>query len=276
MPLYLLHGFRWPRHLIRIFIILNNLEDASADYIQTPTTISALRTAIFTLHPQLQNECPGLTFIEQHDPEDLRTGAQPYAFVADNVREAPLSMDGVIGGDSKSKDVTRGGAGMLTSRRGQGLSIDIGEAMGRGRGLGGEAWDAMADLRDEISKEEAVGWFAVWNGDVERRDLGGDEEGWGVGGEEGVENERRGITPTAATVRIGSYSSISHDTRNGAAGWDQHHINGFERGGSSENGSQVGDEEMFEVDDDDDDEEDEDVGDNTGEDATSLRVGRHQ
>lgn len=192
MPLYLIHGFRWTRAQIRIYIILNNLEDASADYIQGPATIEALRTALLKQHPALAKACPDLTFVEQHDPEDLRTGAQPFAFVADTVREAPAATSVSDGGGRYGGRRRRDGEGGNKGRRkgereksqgrikglsangvyGQGLSMDVGAAMGRGGGISGETWDAMADLRDEIAKDESVGWFAVWNGDVERRDLG--------------------------------------------------------------------------------------------------------
>lgn len=146
MPLFLIHGFRWSRKDIRIFIILNNLADASADYIMSPLS----RTPQLLLHtlrrkyPHLLTHLPDLAFIEQHDPEDLHTGAQPYAFVADRVVRTDLS-------------------------------VDLGECMSQS--LGVNAWDAMADLRDELAGEEKVGWWAVWNGDVDRADLGNDFQG---------------------------------------------------------------------------------------------------
>lgn len=33
MPTYLMHGFRWSRPLIRIHIILQNLDDAAAEWV---------------------------------------------------------------------------------------------------------------------------------------------------------------------------------------------------------------------------------------------------
>ena len=139
MPLFFVHGFKWDRAAIRIFVILNNLEDASPDYLLAGLTSGLFRAALEKHNPGLLAACPNLTFIEQHDPDDLRMQAQPHAFVCDLVVEAKLS-------------------------------INVTEAM-RGN-LGAAAWDKMVDLRDQLAAGEEVGWFAVWNGDVERADVG--------------------------------------------------------------------------------------------------------
>ena len=305
MPLYLIHGFRWTRAQIRVFIILNNLEDATADYIQTPATIHTLRTAIFQHHPDLRKTCPDLTFVEQHDPEDLRTGAQPFAFVADTVREAADVAGigaGAVGGsggsgenggrrkDGKAGRMNGAGSGVY----GQGLSMDVGAAMGRGGGIGGETWDAMADLRDEIAKDEIVGWFAVWNGDVERRDLG--EEGDDAeeededeeGGVEEEEKKKQGgkqekdVDLYEGSANRSPTTASTPNTRPGREGRNGGYIKGNNVHGASSNSgrqgsgggaaasgdSQVRDEDIIEADNDDDDDEYESGGEEDDEEAS--------
>ena len=137
MPTYLLHGFRWPRPLIRIHIILQNLDDAAAEWLMAPQTGEALRGNFRTLYPEIMPSLPGLRFIEQYDPLDERTESksQPYAYVADTVYEIKLG-------------------------------VDVDEV--RGRGVGNEAWTSMVELRDKLAPGEKVAWFVVVCGDVER------------------------------------------------------------------------------------------------------------
>ncbi|KAA6415131.1 MAG: hypothetical protein FRX48_01883 [Lasallia pustulata] len=137
MPVYLLHGFRWPRAAIRIHIILNNIDDAAAEWISSPTTSSALLESLRTLHPDLMAALPNLRFIEQYDPADTSPAAtsQPYAFVADKIERCELS-------------------------------VDVSEVMGEG--VNPDEWGALVELRDQLAKGEKVGWYVVYNGDEER------------------------------------------------------------------------------------------------------------
>jgi hypothetical protein len=137
MPTYLLHGFRWPRPLVRIHIILQNLDDAAAEWLMAPPTTRCLLENFTVLHPQIMTALPNLKFIEQHDPldESAANKSQPFAYVADVVHEVQL-----------------------------GLEID--EV--RGKGVSNERWAAMMDLRDAIAPGEKVAWFVVVCGDTER------------------------------------------------------------------------------------------------------------
>ncbi|KAF2147498.1 uncharacterized protein K452DRAFT_282506 [Aplosporella prunicola CBS 121167] len=139
MPTYLLHGFRWPRHLIRIHIILQNLEDAAAEWLMAPATTACMRENLETLHPQLLEALPNLQFVEQYDTELAESmpggNVQPFAYVADVVEEVKLG-------------------------------VEVGEVMGRG--VGNEAWAALTELRDQIAPGERVAWFVVVCQDVER------------------------------------------------------------------------------------------------------------
>ncbi|KAF2730873.1 hypothetical protein EJ04DRAFT_28880 [Polyplosphaeria fusca] len=135
MPTWLVHGFRWPRSLIRIHVILQNLDDAAPEWLLAPATSAALLANFSVLYPDIMPSLPSLRFIEQYDPNDLVSKDQPYAYVCDQVHEVTLGVD--------VDDV-------------------------RGKGVANEAWEALVELRDKIAPGEKVGWFVVVCGDVER------------------------------------------------------------------------------------------------------------
>lgn len=113
MPVYLVHGFRWPRDGftgIRVHIIIHNLEDSSAEYIQNPTSHSQILGSFRKAFPELMkvldppaeptashdsaashDTAPtmrGVQLLEQYDPLDERSvlaASQPHAFVCDRV-----------------------------------------------------------------------------------------------------------------------------------------------------------------------------------------------
>ncbi|MCJ1371874.1 hypothetical protein MMC20_003094 [Loxospora ochrophaea] len=137
MPVYLLHGFRWPRSAIRIHVILNNIEDAAAEWLTSPSTSAAVLKNLHELYPKILPSLPNLRFVEQYDPNDTSENAlsQPFAFVADKIETIPLSLD-------------------------------INEAIKRG--VDTETWGAVIALRDELAPQESVGWWVVYNGDEGR------------------------------------------------------------------------------------------------------------
>ena len=144
MPTYLLHGFRWPRPLIRIHIVMQNLDSAAPEWLIAPPTTATLLRNFQKLYPDLMSHIPSLRFIEQYDPHDITVGSasQPFAYVADLVEEVKLG-------------------------------VEVDEV--RGRGLGSEQWSAVLELRDRLAPGEKVGWFVVVCGDEER---GFPEEGF--------------------------------------------------------------------------------------------------
>ncbi|KAL2220702.1 hypothetical protein M432DRAFT_588467 [Thermoascus aurantiacus ATCC 26904] len=149
MPVYLLHGFRWPRagfNGIRVFIVIHNLEDAAAEYLQNPTTSRLVIDAFKRVAPEAMARLPDLQLIEQYDPEDISDAAvsQPYAYVAGKVLTLPEN----------------------------GICLDLEEVMGKNSELS----DALAELRDKVAPGEKIGWYVVYNGDPERRYPGMDEE----------------------------------------------------------------------------------------------------
>lgn len=145
MPVYLVHGFRWPRSAIRVHIILNNIDDAAPEYIISGSTSKCLLESFKDLYPETMRHLPNIRFVEQYDPTDISGKAlsQPFAFVADKVQECNLSLDVI-------------------------------EAMNQGVASGG--WDALMDLKEHLAPAEKLGWWVVHNGDELRSDDGSSQE----------------------------------------------------------------------------------------------------
>jgi len=137
MPTYICHGFRWPRPLIRIHIILRNLDDAAAEWLIAPKTAETMIHNFKSIYPEIMPSLPSLRFLEQYDPSDesVESKSQPYAYVCDVVQEVKLG-------------------------------IEFDEV--RGKGVHNDVWTAMMDLRDKLAPGEKVSWFVVVCGDVER------------------------------------------------------------------------------------------------------------
>lgn len=150
MPVYMLHGFRWPREGftgIRVYIVLHNLEEAAAEYLQQPLTTELLLESFKHTQPDLAPRLPELRFIEQYDPADesSNTVSQPFAYVAAKVVTIP---DGAPAG------------------AGPGLNIE--DVVEQGPGLSDDATEALEALRDRLAPGEKIGWFMVYNGDPDR------------------------------------------------------------------------------------------------------------
>jgi hypothetical protein len=158
MPVYRVHGFRWPRGgipSIRVFIVLNNLDDAAAEYIQQKRTSGLILDAFKRNDPEIMAHLPGLQLIEQYDPDDLGNAAvsQPYAYVADHVTILP---DSARPANSLCKSLD---------------SVLLDDAV-----ISPQAWDALAELRDKVAPGQPIGWWVVYNGDPERYYPGMEEE----------------------------------------------------------------------------------------------------
>jgi hypothetical protein len=151
MPVYMLHGFRWPRAGftgIRVYIVLHNLEEAAAEYIQQPLTTSLIMDSFNKTNPDLLPRLPELQFIEQYDPADETSGtvSQDYAYVGARVLTIPDGGDGA------------------TAQGGQ----NIEDVVEQGSGLTEDQTAALETLRDRLAPGEKIGWYLVYNGDPER------------------------------------------------------------------------------------------------------------
>ncbi|QSZ33633.1 hypothetical protein DSL72_005201 [Monilinia vaccinii-corymbosi] len=59
MPTYLVHGFRWHRTNIRIYIILNDIDDATSEWVMAPPTSNAILNSFYTQFDFLPPSRPG-------------------------------------------------------------------------------------------------------------------------------------------------------------------------------------------------------------------------
>lgn len=180
----MLHGFRWPRAGftgIRVYIVLNNLEEAAAEYLQQPLTTELVKESLKKTQADLMPRLPELQFIEQYDPQDESTNtvSQDYAYV---------------------------GAKVVTIPDGAGASpgLNIEDVVEQGSGLSPDATEALEALRDRLAPGEKIGWFMVYNGDPDRwfppsedEDEYEDEESYV---DEKVESQTEPSTPQSYTV----------------------------------------------------------------------------
>ncbi|RMZ90977.1 hypothetical protein DV736_g1789, partial [Chaetothyriales sp. CBS 134916] len=129
MPVYLVHGFRWPRDGftgIRVHMIVHNLEDVSSEYIQNAHSRIALLASLRKLYPDVMAELEKppsgcIDFLEQYDPEDISENAisQPYAFVCDRV----VMIAGGQNAEARANQLLHGGGGIRRASSPQRISL---------------------------------------------------------------------------------------------------------------------------------------------------------
>lgn len=181
MPVYMLHGFRWSRAGftgIRVYIVLHNLENATAEYLQQPYTTELLVDSLKRTQPDLMPRLPELRFIEQYDPADetSNTVSQPFAYVAAKVVTIPDGGSAPPGAEPE-------------------MSVE--DAVEQGPGLSDDATEALEALRDRLAPGEKIGWFMVYNGDPERWYPPSEDDEDEYGGEENyvAESEKTTTEP---------------------------------------------------------------------------------
>jgi hypothetical protein len=232
MPIYLAHGFRWPRDGmtgIRTHTIVHNLDGVSTEYIQNASSRTSLLANLRQLHPSLMQplESSGraLDFLEQYDPLDVGYGNmyQPYAFVCDWVvmiagglhaehyanallqsEVRPPSPVVERGKKERKKTLplepTKAFNSPATIAN---LSVNMEEVMADSPALSTEAWTALAELRDKLADGEKIGWWVVYNGDPDRYYPATDEE------EEEDEGEEQSVQDDRSTLRSATESTPS-------------------------------------------------------------------
>ncbi len=239
MPVYLLHGFRWPRAGftgIRVHIIFHNLDDCSAEYVQNPTSQDELLRSFRDAYPEIMKELEpqsvgegkGIQFREQYDPDDEHgesAASQPFAFVGDKVVTIAGGNPSISLGYRSDSTVTspksttasepatpasakRSSKGSVSTRiaaaaamKTQALSLNVEEVVAEGPGVTAAAWEAFADLRDRIAPGEKIGWWVVYNGDPERAYDSYEDEG------EQEEDYEEGAEPRTFAEQAGGGAS---------------------------------------------------------------------
>lgn len=231
MPIYLAHGFRWPRDGftgIRVHAIIHNLEECSVEYIQNDHSRASILSSFRKQYPEIMKtlESGGcrIDFIEQYDPEDespKTAVSQPYAFVCDRITMIAGGMNAMHHASNLLQNQKEGGRTSPASHRPSkerrktppmslaapyntpagitALSANVEDVIAEGSGFSSEHWEALADLRDKVAESEKIGWWVVYNGDPDR-DF--DDEGL-EDVEEGEEEqvvERKTSSPTGGRL----------------------------------------------------------------------------
>ncbi|RDW91929.1 hypothetical protein BP5796_01323 [Coleophoma crateriformis] len=146
---------------------------ASTDY-SRPSRQGSDTVAVTRKKPAF-NEWSVVKLVEQYDPNELRMGSQPHAYVADHMIEVKLGV-------SITEETAKYEAKMreeVDTQPSSPVSSPSHSRSGSGFGLNGELsarevrkksrrvnW--FEKLRDQLQKGEEVGWFIVVCGDEER------------------------------------------------------------------------------------------------------------
>lgn len=133
------------------------------------------------------NDTSPVKLLEQFDPDDLTVASQPYAFVGDFMVDVKLSVDIAAEmtayevrartrtGDAQNKVVNSNGtsskadsvveAGIAAPEAGLGENKEVVEVSITS---GSDGW--IEKLRDQLQKDEKVGWYVIYCGDEDRDD----------------------------------------------------------------------------------------------------------
>lgn len=173
MPAYLCHGFRWYRRSIRIFVIVNSLDDCAPDWIVGRTTAATILSQLaesFPFVPRLESDDDDVSMprpsrvapsedsvlmhawspvklLEEYDESETERAARPYAYVADHVVRVDAGAD--VAAEMATYDATLG--------------------------QGNAAW--LERLRENVQPEEESRWYVVVCDDAEREVVVMPEEG---------------------------------------------------------------------------------------------------
>ena len=165
MPIYLVHGFQWPRILIRQHTANFDIDDCAPDWVHMGSPSStALLDSLHHLYPSLMesldSEHTDIQLIEEYSQTEASAMPKNFVYVCDRVKRL------------------------------EGCSLDVGDTAGREWGLGDGPDERMVKLRDELAAGAKVGLWLVCCDDETRLPPvpgkdgeGGTEEGYGRNGE---------------------------------------------------------------------------------------------
>ncbi|KAJ4220396.1 hypothetical protein NW759_007283 [Fusarium solani] len=189
MPTYLCHGFRWHRRAIRIYVILNDLEDAASNWIIGPATSSSIVSQFYTSYDFLPEVAPPQQEASvsikakkdnEHLDDDLSLPPSRVPPEHDGVLMHSWSAVKLLEEFDPEETMTpcRPYAYVADYVVRVDLSVDVAGEMAKyyEKMAGEDGW--IVKLRDELQKGEPVRWYVVVCGD-EVRDFPGasdDEE----------------------------------------------------------------------------------------------------
>ncbi|KAF4965785.1 hypothetical protein FSARC_6456 [Fusarium sarcochroum] len=228
MPTYLCHGFRWHRRDIRIFVILNDLEDAAPNWIIAPATSSCILAQLYTKYDFLPELTPPTTPTQPSVSVSKKLKPKDQHDHIDDDHSVPTSRvpdveDGVLMHSWSAVKLLEefDTDEMVTASRPYAyvadyvvrvdLSVDVAGQMAKyyDKMGGDDGW--IVKLRNELQKGESVRWYVVVCGDEVREVPGeSDAEDDEIEGHEGYEQiKERSVHPK---VHAGEASSSFSDS----------------------------------------------------------------
>ncbi|CAD6454297.1 dcf12247-3ea6-4177-b5af-82bbf45488cb [Sclerotinia trifoliorum] len=102
MPTYLVHGFRWHRSNIRIHIILNDIEDASPEWLMAPRTSNALLNSFYTQFDFLPPSYPGPIDLSAESTPSHLPPKSPSRTLTKKSDQSPASLKSPSSNDKPS------------------------------------------------------------------------------------------------------------------------------------------------------------------------------
>ncbi|OAA81070.1 hypothetical protein LEL_00615 [Akanthomyces lecanii RCEF 1005] len=184
MPTYLCHGFRWHRRDLRIFVIMNNIEDAAPDWVigeNTATLLLDQFTKNFDFLPKISDEEAEAA----SDPRDAAPSTTPAQHHDDNFTlpppRVPIAYDPVLQYtwspvkllEEYDPEETVSPARPYAYVADHVVRVDLGAnvlaemaAYEQATKGGRNAW--FSTLRDNVQSGSDIGWHVVVCGDIER------------------------------------------------------------------------------------------------------------
>ncbi|KAK4193890.1 hypothetical protein QBC35DRAFT_9030 [Podospora australis] len=209
MPTYLCHGFRWHRPSIRVYVVVQDLDDASPDCLTTPTSSHCLLDSFYRIfdflpacsppssQPPFSSSGPAtncsltpqswstVKLLEEYDPADLSAVSRPYAYVADYAVRIDLSAsisDHISAYETLISQNTPSYFNTLQDPPVSSSSKKTG-------------W--FERIRDQLQRSEEIKWYIVVNGD-EVRDFSSSTS---RDDEDDEDDEKRSIITAKATTQ---------------------------------------------------------------------------
>ncbi|KAJ3473408.1 hypothetical protein NLG97_g10321 [Lecanicillium saksenae] len=184
MPTYLCHGFRWHRRDLRIFVILNDLEDAAPDWIVGETTATLILdqfTKNFDFLPKISDEeaeaasdpkhTARSTNLAKHHDDDFAHPPSHVPIAHDPVLQYTWSPVKLL--EEYDPDETVSPARPYAYVADHVVRVDLGidvlaemAAYEKASKGGRNAW--FSKLRDNVQNGADIGWHVVVVGDAER------------------------------------------------------------------------------------------------------------
>ncbi|PNP52851.1 hypothetical protein THARTR1_06692 [Trichoderma harzianum] len=198
MPTYLCHGFRWTRRLIRIWVIMQDLDDAAPDWITGRTTSAVILERFATKFDYLPQRPPSQQQQQQQQPEqnsepqqeEAKQGEKKIAHQDDDLTVPPSRVpdaeDSVLVNQASpvklleeyDPEETVMSARPFAYVADHVIRIDLSanvleemakyEALVKERDEGNWLERLRDDLQMGLQKGPPIGWYVVVNGDEER------------------------------------------------------------------------------------------------------------